>query len=200
MYSGSEDNTTVVGGTLSAIGDSSYLIQDDVRKGTDSKKTITSKGVVAQGPSEVCFETTEYMDIERPFVVTIGKDGLISALQRLDQQLRDVSVFRKSLKKVKFCRSYEYSISVRQSVHIIAQGKRVHFYHRVLHKRYKISILLQSPTDWIGKEITPGQLGLINHGGLPKILIRPGRYPGFPLRNWWARNWCGTKGCKTYSR
>ncbi|KAI0783708.1 band 7 domain-containing protein [Abortiporus biennis] len=50
------------------------------------------------------------------------------------------------------------------------------------------------PTDWIGKEITPGNLGLISHGGLPKILTRPGRYPGFPLRNWWARKWCGTKG------
>ena len=50
------------------------------------------------------------------------------------------------------------------------------------------------PVDWIGKEITPGQLGLINHGGLPKILTRPGRYPGFPLRNWWAREWAGTKG------
>ncbi|PCH35160.1 hypothetical protein WOLCODRAFT_80178 [Wolfiporia cocos MD-104 SS10] len=50
------------------------------------------------------------------------------------------------------------------------------------------------PTDWIGREVTPGRLGLINHGGLPKILTRPGRYPGAPLRNWWARKWCGTKG------
>ncbi|KAF6764910.1 hypothetical protein DFP72DRAFT_799328 [Ephemerocybe angulata] len=50
------------------------------------------------------------------------------------------------------------------------------------------------PTDWTGKEIAPGQLGLINHGGTPKVLTRPGRYPGFPLRNWWARSWCGTKG------
>lgn len=55
---------------------------------------------------------------------------------------------------------------------------------------------MQRPTDWIGKEITPGQLGLINHGGLPKILTRPGRYPGFPLRNWWARDWSGVKGRK----
>ena len=55
-------------------------------------------------------------------------------------------------------------------------------------------ITSQTPTDWIGKEITPGQLGLINHGGLPKVLTRPGRYPGFPLRNWWAREWCGAKG------
>ncbi|KAJ2917588.1 hypothetical protein MD484_g2772, partial [Candolleomyces efflorescens] len=50
------------------------------------------------------------------------------------------------------------------------------------------------PTDWTGREIGPGQIGLINHGGVPKILTRPGLYPGFPLRNWWARTWCGTKG------
>lgn len=50
------------------------------------------------------------------------------------------------------------------------------------------------PTDWIGKEVTPGRIGLINHGGLPKVLTRPGRYPGFPLRNWWARSFSGTKG------
>ncbi|OBZ67929.1 hypothetical protein A0H81_12164 [Grifola frondosa] len=31
----------------------------------------------------------------------------------------------------------------------------------------------KNPTDWIGKEITPGQIGFINHGGLPKILTRP---------------------------
>ncbi|TCD69546.1 hypothetical protein EIP91_007170 [Steccherinum ochraceum] len=52
----------------------------------------------------------------------------------------------------------------------------------------------KSPTDWIGKEINPGHIGLVNHGGLPKLLTRPGRYPGFPLRNWWARTFHGTKG------
>ncbi|KAI1785972.1 hypothetical protein LXA43DRAFT_1035642 [Ganoderma leucocontextum] len=52
----------------------------------------------------------------------------------------------------------------------------------------------KGPTDWIGKEVTPGQIGLINHGGLPKILTHAGRYPGFPLRNWWARTWAGTCG------
>ncbi|RDB24167.1 hypothetical protein Hypma_008846 [Hypsizygus marmoreus] len=50
------------------------------------------------------------------------------------------------------------------------------------------------PTDWTGKELMPGRLGLINHGGNPKILTKPGRYPGFPLRNWWARSWRGTTG------
>jgi hypothetical protein len=52
----------------------------------------------------------------------------------------------------------------------------------------------KQPTDWAGKEVVPGQLGLINHGGSPKVLTKSGRYPGFPLRNWWAREWCGTKG------
>ncbi|KAF8729392.1 hypothetical protein AX14_006158 [Amanita brunnescens Koide BX004] len=42
--------------------------------------------------------------------------------------------------------------------------------------------------------LIPGRLGLINHGGSPKVLVKPGRYPSFPLRNWWARKWHGTKG------
>ncbi|KAF9533426.1 hypothetical protein CPB83DRAFT_845240 [Crepidotus variabilis] len=52
----------------------------------------------------------------------------------------------------------------------------------------------KNPTDWIGEEVIPGELGLINHGGSPKVLTKPGRYPGFPLRNWWARSFGGTKG------
>jgi len=52
----------------------------------------------------------------------------------------------------------------------------------------------KNPTSWSGKEVIPGRLGIINHGGSPKILVKPGRYPGFPLRNWWARKWSGTKG------
>lgn len=51
----------------------------------------------------------------------------------------------------------------------------------------------KTPVSWTGKEISPGNIGLINHGGLPKILTRPGRYPGFPYRNWWARSWGGTR-------
>ncbi|KAG9316074.1 hypothetical protein JVU11DRAFT_3744 [Chiua virens] len=53
--------------------------------------------------------------------------------------------------------------------------------------------LLKDPVTWIGREVSPGELGLINHGGFPKILTRPGRYPRFPLRNWWGREWCGTQ-------
>lgn len=54
-------------------------------------------------------------------------------------------------------------------------------------------ISAKEPVSWIGEEITPGQIGLINHGGLPKILLRPGRYPPMPLRNWIAREYMGTR-------
>jgi regulator of protease activity HflC (stomatin/prohibitin superfamily) len=51
----------------------------------------------------------------------------------------------------------------------------------------------KEPVDWIGHELTPGTLGLVNHGGLPKLLTKPGRYPPFPFRNWWARRYCGLR-------
>ncbi|KAG8738674.1 hypothetical protein FRC12_016660 [Ceratobasidium sp. 428] len=55
----------------------------------------------------------------------------------------------------------------------------------------------KKPTEWLGfmgEEINPGEVGLVNHAGLPKILTRPGTYPPFPFRNWWARTWRGTRG------
>ena len=66
-------------------------------------------------------------------------------------------------------------------------------------KLSNLRILRQKPTDWIGREISPGQIGLINHGGMPKVLTRAGRYPGFPLRNWWARSWEGKMGSESFS-
>jgi hypothetical protein len=66
---------------------------------------------------------------ERPFFVTIDpKTGVLGALTKLDQQLRDageVSIFSK-----------------------------------------------KQPATWIGHELAPGTLGLINHGGLPKLLTK----------------------------
>ncbi|KAJ7285600.1 hypothetical protein C8J57DRAFT_1285304 [Mycena rebaudengoi] len=61
---------------------------------------------------------------------------------------------------------------------------------------YGRSKLLSSkePAQWMGRELNPGQLGLINHGGSPKLLTKPGRYPPFPFRNWWARTWEGAVG------
>ncbi|KAI9431714.1 hypothetical protein H4582DRAFT_2003691 [Lactarius indigo] len=94
--------------------------------------------------------TPDYFSEERPFVVHIGKKGVIGALEELDGHLRTAG------------------------------------YNKILSDKV--------PTDWIGKEIAPGMIGLINHGGMPKVLTKPGRYPGFPLRNWWARSYKGTRG------
>ncbi|KAH8989924.1 hypothetical protein EDB86DRAFT_3080693 [Lactarius hatsudake] len=92
----------------------------------------------------------DYFSEERPFVVLIGKRGVLGALEELDGHLRTAG------------------------------------HNRILSKKV--------PTDWIGKEIAPGMIGLINYGGMPKLLTKPGRYPGFPLRNWWARSYKGTRG------
>ena len=43
-------------------------------------------------------------------------------------------------------------------------------------------IARREPVSWAGHEIQPGEIGLINHGGIPEILIKAGRYPRFPLR------------------
>ena len=80
------DGTTVYGGGTSNIGDTSYLYE---------KKPYTGKAAhspVLPTHIEAPFETAEYMNTERPFFVAIGKDGLIAALQKLDTQLRNVSL------------------------------------------------------------------------------------------------------------
>ncbi|EKM58178.1 uncharacterized protein PHACADRAFT_252284 [Phanerochaete carnosa HHB-10118-sp] len=139
------DNTTVVGGPSSAIGDADFL------KKTPQLSTAALNHRSTSHPGSKMFVGgADYFDTNRHFFVKIGKDGLIVALNKLDKELQEA-----------------------QGTHILS------------HKH---------PVSWIGKEITPGQLGLINHGGLPKLLTRAGRYPGFPLRNWWAREWCGTHG------
>ncbi|KAG8855049.1 hypothetical protein FRB96_007244 [Tulasnella sp. 330] len=50
----------------------------------------------------------------------------------------------------------------------------------------------KKPITWAGREVGLGQIGKINHGGQPKIITKPGRYPGFPFGNWWARSFGGT--------
>jgi hypothetical protein len=51
----------------------------------------------------------------------------------------------------------------------------------------------KNPITLFGRELMPGQVGLVNHGGLPKLLLKPGRYPGFPWRNWIARTYMGSR-------
>ena len=83
-------------------------------------------------------------------------------------------------------------------MNILGYPRKVTFYKGLPHRDIYIRVFiltprLQEPVDWIGKEIAPGEVGFINHGGLPKLLTKPGRYPGFPLRNWWAREWRGSQ-------
>lgn len=140
----SMDNTTVVGDRDTLRKDQDFSLQS-----RDFKSAI-SHGKLRQHQENHFSTALDYMDEDRPFFVAIGKDGVISALQKLDNQL------------VKADRT------------------------NILSKK--------TPVSWIGREITPGQIGMINHGGSPKVVTRSGRYPGFPLRNWWARSWCGTRG------
>ena len=181
------DNTTVVGGALSNIGETEYLREPFnsnkmSRSEPDGKPSIGAKVV-----SKNLRHTPDYLDTDRPFFIKIGKDGLISALQKLDKQLQQVRGMEH------YAREFAADLPRHRATRDIFCLARF-----VMYSTFStlVSPHMQSPTDWIGKEITPGELGLINHGGLPKLLTRPGRYPGFPLRNWWARTWCGTKGCK----
>lgn len=83
------DNTTVVGGAHSNIGDGDFLREPFPgkmsRSDHDGKLSIGAKIT-----SKNLRHTPDYLETERPFFIKIGKDGLISALQKLDQQLQKV--------------------------------------------------------------------------------------------------------------
>ncbi|KAI0039562.1 band 7 domain-containing protein [Auriscalpium vulgare] len=138
------DASTVVGGRGSA-----YPKNPAYEKGSDDHHKIVSASFeVPHIEAGVLTKIEDYFAEQHPFVVKVGKDGLLAALQELDLELRNSG------------------------------------HDKILSKKH--------PTDWIGSEVNPGYLGLINHGGLPKLLTRPGRYPGSPIRNWWARKYVGT--------
>jgi regulator of protease activity HflC (stomatin/prohibitin superfamily) len=142
------------GDANTVVGDTSYLkrvdetsLNRDLDHSTKYKQRATnSKSRSVQND----FITLDYAIEERPFLIPIGSEGVIGALSKLDNQLK--------------------------------QAGRT----RLLSSK--------TPTNWTGREVVPGQMGLINHGGSPKVLTKAGRYPRFPLRNWWARSWCGTTG------
>ncbi|KAF7304742.1 Band 7 domain-containing protein [Mycena kentingensis (nom. inval.)] len=104
------------------------------------------------------FTTSDYLT-ERAFYVPIGPGGLIAALTALDKQLLAVTTF---------------TLRVIHGLMFFKSGRA-----SILSKK--------QPVSWTGYELQPGQLGVINHGGSPKLLTKPGRYPPFPFRNWWAR-------------
>ena len=111
----------------------------------------------------------DQLDATRPFFVKIGSGGLLEALEKLDHQLMDVSLIPCRARSSISCRGPPFQAG----------------HHHILSKK--------EPVSWTGREITLGQIGLVNHGGLPTVLTKPGRYPGFPLKNWWARSFEDTK-------
>lgn len=50
----------------------------------------------------------------------------------------------------------------------------------------------KNPHELIGREVNPGHFGLYEYASSPKLLIKPGRYPGTPISNWIGCNWRGT--------
>ena len=81
-------NTTVVGGRLSHIGETDYLANGHP---SPTQKPVTSvKGGFANAAKQPFGEAADYLSQQRPFCVSIGKEGLIVALKKLDEQLRQV--------------------------------------------------------------------------------------------------------------
>ena len=114
------DNTTVVGGPLSHIGDPAYLSESYPRKASTGGKAVH---LAHDMPPRTFLETAQYTDVERPFFVPIGKDGLISALQKLDTQLRNVSVLPScsvESKELKGCLN-----TVRKDAPLVEQGREI---------------------------------------------------------------------------
>ncbi len=177
------DGTTVVDGHVSTV-----VSGNGKARFEEPFKPSATKASAANFVSAL-----DYMEEDRQFFVKIEKDGLIAALQKLDRQLKNVRLAPAP---------YSLPCGVHRLTFPYVTGWA--WTHPVAQGLFTCSISgwrrtdrhwgLQKPTDWIGKEVTPGQIGLINHGGLPKVLTRPGRYPGMPLRNWWARKWVGTLG------
>lgn len=79
------DGTTVVDGPTSH-----YLGQErsSWSKGDSSHAKGGPKIITRRNISE--FLQTDYLDTDKPFFIVIEKDGLVSALQKLDTQLRNV--------------------------------------------------------------------------------------------------------------
>jgi hypothetical protein len=121
------EGTTVVGDSFKA-GDSSDTTQSLKPPGAGKGRDYASEFTA----------TKDYTLEERPFFVRIGKNGVIAALEKLDQQLDQASL--------------QSFVSLNAYLYGELQAGR----SRVLSKK--------SPTDWAGKEVIPGRMGLINHG------------------------------------
>lgn len=82
--------STVVGDAFRTGDDSSFRTRDFSVKANASsplKAGVTSKG---KPKTDEFFATMDYTLEERPFFIRIGKDGVIAALEKLDEQLVQV--------------------------------------------------------------------------------------------------------------
>jgi hypothetical protein len=82
-----EDADTVVGGPSYPVKYKGLKKSDRIDESYDSSSTHPRKGVSLHDFSK----TADYALEERAFFVPIGKDGVITALEKIDKQLRDVS-------------------------------------------------------------------------------------------------------------
>lgn len=107
------DNTTVVDGTHSTLGDNDFHMEPSsslLKNMNGLKPHSSSPGKYNSNvASKNLRDTADYLETERPFFVKIGKEGLISALQKLDNQLRQVGILTsfqyKSLDLIRNCSS-----------------------------------------------------------------------------------------------
>ena len=87
------DNTTVVGGPSSVANRADLKERNSIRFGNEGDfMKPSSPDKKGKLPVNDFVRAADYMLEEREFFVSIGKDGLIAALQKLDKQLEDVCV------------------------------------------------------------------------------------------------------------
>jgi hypothetical protein len=88
------DNTTVVGGPSSVANRADLKERNSPRFGNEEDYVKPfSADKKAKLPVNDFVRAADYMLDEREFFVSIGKDGLIAALQKLDKQLESVCIF-----------------------------------------------------------------------------------------------------------
>ena len=180
--------TSNFGDANTVVGDTSYLKRvDETSLTKDSDHSMkhhqTSRHAThSKGRSD--FITLDYAVEERPFFVAIGSDGVIGALNKLDDQLLQVieqyNGFR-LLTVLHICRQEGQDFCPRK-FQLIGRVERWFL------AKWVSSTMGEFPNVYSSTEFIPGI------SGSPKVITKPGRYPRFPLRNWWARSWCGTTG------
>lgn len=143
MPSAFGEASTVVGDSFKPRDDSPFPVKEKSGRATTSNLLDSAATSKSKEKADDFVATMDYTLEERPFFVRIGKDGVIAALERLDRQLVDVSS--------QLC----CYVGMPGCLFATTQAGR----NKVLSTK--------SPTDWTGKEVIPGRMGLINHGYVP---------------------------------